>query len=209
MNVISTEADLTRAISELIGLEPRFRAVLERHGPPPLRLAAPGLHSLLRIVTDQLISLQAGAAIWQRVEARFDPVSADIIRSSSVSELQALGLSGAKARCFLAAAGAQLDFDLLHRQSDEQITAELTRISGIGPWTADIYLLTAAGRSDAWPTGDLALQIAAADLFNLPGRPDLKSMTALAAPWRPYRSTAARLLWSHYRFLKGMPQQVI
>jgi DNA-3-methyladenine glycosylase II len=123
--------------------------------------------------------------------------------------LQALGLSGAKARCFLAAAAAQLDFDLLHRQSDEQIMAELTRISGIGPWTADIYLLTAAGRSDAWPTGDLALQIAAADLFNLPGRPDLKCMTALAAPWRPYRSAAARLLWSHYRFLKGMPQQVI
>lgn len=209
MSVISDEADLARAVDILAGREARFRSVLHRHGIPPLRRVPGGLESLLRIVTDQLISLQAGAAIWRRIEARFDRLSSEQIAAVSEAELRALGLSGAKARCFLAAARAALDFDHLHALPDEQMKQALMTISGIGPWTADIYLLTAAGRADAWPAGDLALQIAAADLFELPARPDAKAMQALADAWRPYRSVAARLLWSHYRSLKGMSQNVI
>lgn len=207
--MISDEADLERAVATLVGREPRFRAVLQRHGLPPLRRVPGGLDSLLRIVTDQLISLQAGAAIWRRIEARFDRLSPEQIGAVSEAELRSLGLSGAKARCFLAAAGAALNFEQLHTLPDEELKRALMTISGIGPWTADIYLLTAAGRADAWPAGDLALQIAAAELFGLPGRPDAKAMQALAEAWRPYRSVAARLLWSHYRSVKGMPQNVI
>ncbi len=209
MLVISCESDLKRAALSLIEREPRFAAVLDRDGLPPLRLVPGGLPSLLRIVTDQLISLQAGAAIWRRIVARFDPLTPELILAASEGELRSLGLSGAKARCFRAAAGAALDFDALHSLSDEEITTALTSIAGIGPWTADIYLLTAAGRVDAWPAGDLALQIAAGDLFDLQGRPDIKAMKALASPWKPYRSVAARLLWSHYRQIRGMSQTVI
>lgn len=209
MDVISTEADLARAIAGLVGREPRFATVVERNGVPPLRLVPAGMASLLRIVTDQLISLQAGVAIWQRIEARFGLLTADGLASVSEAELRALGLSGTKARCFLAVAKAALDFDQLHSLPDTDIAQTLTKISGIGPWTADIYLLTAARRIDAWPAGDLALQIAAADLFGLSTRPDIRTMKVLASPWSPYRSAAARLLWSHYRSLKGMSQSVI
>lgn len=209
MNIISSEADLAVATGELVKREPRFATVLERHGLPPVRVVPPGMASLLRIVTDQLISLQAGAAIWKRIENRFGTLTPEALASSSEVELRSLGLSGAKARCFLAVSKSALDFDRLHGLSDDDITKTLVEMPGIGPWTADIYLLAAAGRMDAWPAGDLALQIAAADLFSLPARPDIRAMKVLASPWSPYRSAAARLLWSHYRSLRGMTQNVI
>jgi len=84
----------------------------------------------------------------------------------------------------------------------------LIALPGIGPWTADIYALSCLGRADAWPTGDLALQASAADLFGLVKRPDSRAMLTLAEAWRPWRSVAARLLWAHYRSLKGLPQTV-
>jgi DNA-3-methyladenine glycosylase II len=81
-------------------------------------------------------------------------------------------------------------------------------LPGIGPWTAEIYLLTAMGSSDAWPAGDLALQSSAQHLFALEDRPDSRRLTGLAEPWRPWRAAAARLLWSHYRMIKNLPQTI-
>lgn len=124
----------------------------------------------------------------------------------------ALGLSGAKARCFKAIARAIADGSLeppaLHQCPDEEVITRLCAITVIGRWTAMIYLLSAMGRADAWPVGDLALELAAQNLLGLPARPQGREMVALAAPWRPYRAVAARLLWSHYRGLKGMSQKV-
>jgi DNA-3-methyladenine glycosylase II len=120
-------------------------------------------------------------------------------------------LSGAKARTFHAAAATfdgfpQVEFEAL---SDQEAFARLTHIPGIGPWTAQVYLLSVLRRPDAWPAGDLALQVAAQNLFGLTKRPDSKTMLRLAEPWRPFRAAAARLLWSHYRGLKGMNQHII
>lgn len=209
MSVISNETDLAMATAELVKREPRFAPILDRHGIPPLRIVPAGLASLLRIVTDQLISLQAGAAVWTRIERRFCVITPEAIASSSENELRSLGLSRAKARCFLALSKSDLDFDSLHGLSDGELTQKLLAIPGIGPWTAEIYLLSAARRMDAWPAGDLALQIAAGDVFGTPTRPDIGAMKVLAGPWSPYRSAAARLLWSHYRHRKGMSQSVI
>jgi DNA-3-methyladenine glycosylase II len=210
MHVIETEADLTAAVAALVAVEPRFAAVVAAHGPPPLRRMPAGLEGLLRIVTDQLISLQAGQAIWTRLVAELAPFDAATLARTSEARLRGLGLSGAKARTFQTVAreteAGRLNFAALHLAPDPLVLKTLTALAGIGPWTAAIYLLSAMGRADAWPAGDLALQLAAQHLFALADRPDARRMTILAAPWQPWRAVAARLLWCHYRGLKGLPQ---
>jgi DNA-3-methyladenine glycosylase II len=212
MIVISSEAELSLAVSHLTAAEPRFAAVRESCGPPPLRRMKDGLEGLLRIVTDQMISLRAGLAIWERLTAEICPFTAESILSRQDEDLMRLGLSRAKARTFRALAAAvasgTLDFAALDQQEDSFIRSALVMLPGIGPWTAEIYLLAAMGRSDAWPAGDLALQAAAQHLFGLPDRPDQRRLTGLAEPWRPWRAVAARLLWSHYRMIKGLPQTI-
>ena len=207
MERLDTEEDLAAAVARLAEREPRFALIAERHGLPPLRHAEPGVRSLLRTVTDQVISLQAGAAIWARLAARLEPFGPDDILACPQDELRALGLSAAKARCFHAvaqafAAGAPYTED----QGTDEIISSLTAIAGIGPWTAQIYLLTALRAADAWPAGDIALQQAATALLALPSRPTAAQMIEIAEEWRPHRSAAALLLWGHYRALKRMPQ---
>lgn len=211
---IDNEDDLRRALDELVRLDDRFSTLPRVHGMPALRRAPEGLACLLRIVTEQLISLAAAEAIWRRLETRLVPLSADTIVACGEFELRRLGLSGAKARTFLAVAkaerhGSYLAPGFLAQLHDDAARSHLTRVPGIGPWSAEIYLLSALGRSDAWPAGDIALRTAAWDLFRLPERPDGRMMTALAEPWRPWRSVAARLLWNHYRAIKGMPLENI
>ena len=213
MRKVECEADIAEAVAHLIALEPRFAEVIAAHGHPPLRRANAALESLLRIITDQLISRQAGIAIWRRIEVRLAPFDPGAIARKREASLMKLGLSGAKARSFKAVATAvadgTLDFATLAKLSDADVLAALTALDGIGPWTADIFLLTAMGRSDAWPAGDLALQVAARHLFDLDTRPNHKQLTQMAEGWRPWRSVAARLLWSHYRGLKGISQTVL
>ena len=212
MQTLDHDADIATACARLAGCEPRFAAIIDAHGHPPLRRMRDGLPGVLRIVTDQLISLKAGEAIWRRIEAELSPFEPTLIARKPEASLMKLGLSGAKARCFRAvaqaAASGLLDFTALHNLPDADVLAALTALTGIGAWTADIYLLAAMGRTDAWPCGDLALQVGAQHLLNLPGRPSSRQLTVLAEAWRPHRAVAARLLWSHYRSLKCMSQTV-
>ena len=204
MKRLATQHELSQAIEQLVAMEPRFAGILARHGIPPLRPGEPGLKSLLRIVTDQLISLKAGEAIWNRLDHRLGPFEPHAVLACPEPELRALGLSGAKARTFHAAARAFAGRPF--PVSDAELAESLLAIPGIGPWTVSIYLLTVARAPDAWPAADLALQRAAMDLLSLPAKPGALEMTVLAEPWRPFRSAAALLLWSHYRGLKNMPQ---
>ena len=212
MLTLENDAQLAAAVVELAAIESKFKAVVIRHGQPPLRHSDAGLKGLLRIVTDQLISLKAGEAIWRRLEAELSPFDPAALSQFPQENLMALGLSGAKARAFkaisLAVHEGKLQFARLDAVPDHDVLKALQAIKGIGPWTADIYLLSAMGRADAWPTGDLALQVAAQHLFGLPERPKPHDMMALAQSWRPWRAAAARLLWSHYRGLRGMPQTI-
>ena len=208
MQRLDTVADLAAAVASLSVAEPRFAGVVQRHGLPALRRADPGLESLLRIVTDQLISLKAGEAIWSRLATKLGPFDPGAVLRSSHDELRALGLSGAKARTFHAAAAAFAtgqfrDVDVL---GEEEVRRRLLAIPGIGPWTADIYLLMVLRAADAWPAADLALQVAAQDLLVLGERPSTARMVELGSAWRPFRSAAALLLWRHYRGLKGLPR---
>lgn len=203
MDIIRTRQHLTEAVSQLVALEPRFKRVVEVHGPPPLRTLPQGAATLFRIVTDQLISRAAAAAIWGRIERGIAPLTAERVAALSEDHLRQFGLTGAKARAFLAISRAGIsghfDRQRLRSLDDGDVRAHLMKINGIGPWTAEIYLLSALGRPDAWPAGDIALQTATAHLFKLPIRPDARVMERVSMPWRPVRSVAARLLWCHYQ----------
>jgi DNA-3-methyladenine glycosylase II len=204
------EKSLAEAVAVICHRGPRFREVVAQHGLPSLRQSTGGLEGLLQIVTEQFLSLAAAKAIWSRVAERLKPFTAETVLACSPDELLGLGLSKAKAQSFHAIAGLvrSRDFVPEHLASlpDAAAQRKLVALPGVGPWTADIYLLSVLLRADVWPWGDVALQIAATDIFELPTRPDKAEMIRIGAGYHPYRAVLARLLWSHYRGLKKLKQ---
>ena len=204
------EESLARAVRNLCRREPRFRPVVKAHGVPSLRAGACGLEGMLIIVTEQFLSLAAAAAIWRRLAQRLAPFDATTILSCPQHELVGLGLSNAKAKSFhglaLAHQEGRFHHDGLLVLADDEARQQLIALPGVGPWSADIYLLSACLRPDVWPWGDVALQVAAQDLFGLKARPGKMEMLQIGESLRPHRAVAARLLWSHYRGLKSMKQ---
>jgi DNA-3-methyladenine glycosylase II len=162
---------------------------------------------LVSIIVSQQLSTAIANAICTRLAAAFDPFDPAAVRRARASTLMRAGLSSAKVKTLKAIAAAitsgELDLPSLCDLPADEAHAKLTAIHGIGPWTADIYLLTCLGHADAWPAGDLALQEAARLALSLPMRPSAKEMAALAESWRPFRAVAARLLWTYYRGIKG------
>jgi DNA-3-methyladenine glycosylase II len=205
--LIDTEQDLHEGLAALIARDPRFAAIRLRAGPPPLRRRPGGFAGLISIVVSQQLSTASAAAIWGRLSAAFDPFDPSAVRRARTAKLQRIGLSAPKIRTLKAVAKAAetgaVDFPALVAMNADDAHNALTAIHGIGPWTADIYLLFCLGHADAWPAGDLALQEAVRLAFALPGRPSVKEMVTLAEPWRPWRGVAARLLWAYYRAAKG------
>jgi DNA-3-methyladenine glycosylase II len=204
---IDTEADLDAGIAALTRADPRFADLFAKAGRPPLRRRPDGFAGLAAIIVSQQLSTASAAAIWGRLAAAFDPMEPAAIIHARKPRLQRIGLSGPKIKALKEIARAisrgDLKLGALGDMPADDAHAALTAIHGIGPWTADIYLLACLGHADAWPAGDLALQEAARLAFGLRTRPTAKEMAALAEPWRPWRSVAARLLWTYYRFAKG------
>jgi len=204
---IHTEADLEAALAALTLAEPRFAALVEQAGRPPLRRRPGGYAGLAATIVSQQLSTASAAAIWGRLAAAFDPFEPAAILRARKDRLARLGLSAAKIRTLKEIARAidreRLALATLGELAAEEAHAALTAIHGIGPWTADIYLLGCLGHADAWPAGDLALQEAARLAFGLKNRPTAKQMLPLAEPWRPWRAVAARVLWTYYRSVKG------
>jgi DNA-3-methyladenine glycosylase II len=205
--IIDTEDDIERGQAFLRAADPRLASLMEMAGPLPLRRRPGGFAGLASIVVSQQLSTASAAAIWRRLSTAFDPFHHDAMRRARTAKLQRLGLSAPKIRTLKAVAKAieagAIDFAALDSLSADDAHAMLTAVHGIGPWTADIYLLACVGHADAWPAGDLALQEAARIAFALDSRPTAKAMIPLAEPWRPWRGVAARLLWAYYRAAKG------
>jgi DNA-3-methyladenine glycosylase II len=203
---IHTEADLDVGISALVASDPRFGAIVALAGRPPLRRRPNGYAGLAAIVVTQQLSTASAAAILARLTAAFEPLDHAAVLRARSDRLRRIGLSAPKIRALKAIARAidkgALDLDALANSPADEAHIALTAVHGIGPWTADIYLLSCLGHADAWPGGDLALQEAARLAFALKGRPAAKEMAALAEPWRPWRAVAARLLWTYYRAVK-------
>ena len=180
--------------------EPRFASALKITGLLPLRLREGGFHQLLSIIVSQQLSVSAAASIWTRVEAA-GVITPSAIQNSSDEDMRALGLSRQKIRYARALADAGIDFDVLTNKPLEQVIQELTAVSGIGVWTAEIYAMFSLHRADVFAHADLALQEAARHLFDLDKRPTPKVMAQMAEDWRPWRSVAARLLWAYYKHI--------
>ncbi len=197
-----TSHTLRQAVEALSACDPDLAAIASRHGTPPLWAREPGFPTLLLIILEQQVSLASAAAAFRRLEAATNPLTPQALLELDDSALRAVGFSRQKAGYArgLAQAIAEERFDpaALAAMSDQDAQAELLQLKGIGPWTADIYLLMALGRPDIMPAGDLALQVAAQEIKGLNIRPSPDELLDLAEAWRPWRSTAARLLWQHY-----------
>jgi DNA-3-methyladenine glycosylase II len=204
---IRSESDLDAALTALGAADPRFIALLATAGRPPLRRRAGGFAGLAATVVSQQLSTASAGAIWGRLAAAFDPFEPAAIMRARKEKLARLGLSGPKIKALKeiarAVASGKLALATLADIPADAAHGALTAVHGIGPWTADIYLLSSLGHADAWPAGDLALQEAARLAFGLRARPNAKEMVPLAEPWRPHRAVAARVLWTYYRAVKG------
>lgn len=196
--IIVTAEDVAEGAAHLAAIEPRFARALELTGPPPLRRREDGFATLFSAIASQQVSTASAAAIWGRLAA----IGADTpegVAACTDEDLRVAGLSRQKIAYGRAIAAAGLDFPALRLLPDAEVVTELVRIKGIGVWTAEIYAMFSLGRADVFAPGDLALQEAAARLFDLPARPREKELRAMAEAWSPWRSVAARLLWAYYR----------
>ena len=200
--IIETDADLREGIRALRRKCPHLRRVHDRAGDPPLRRHAPGFEGLARIIVGQQLSIASAEAIWARVRATVQPMGAKAFLARSDDELRQAGLSRGKVKTLRAmseAIEAGLDLTQLAAAPEEVVHETLTALPGIGPWSADIFLLFCLGRADAFAAGDLALQTAAANALALKERPSRDELLAIAERWRPWRGVAAHMLWAYYK----------
>ena len=211
-NRLTTDRDLAQAVKALTRQCAHMHQIHAQHGVPPLRDFNADFSGLAKIVVGQQLSIASANAIWGRLSAAIQPFEADRFFAMSDANLANLGLSGGKVRTLKALASAVisgvLHFPSLNSRSDAAIHETLTSLHGIGPWTADIYLLFALRRTDAFAAGDLALQIAAQGLLGLAQRPTAAQLIDIAERWRPFRAVAARLLWSHYGAARLTPKSI-
>ena len=197
------------ALDRLISLDPDFAAIEAAAGPLPWRTRAAGFPGLLQAIVGQQISNGAAAAIWRRLAALPGALEPAGLAALADEALLGAGLSRPKVQHARAVAAAFADGRLhagaLAAMADEEAVAAMSAVRGLGRWSAEIYLLFALAREDVFPSGDLALAASAADLKGLPARPNPAALRTLALAWAPYRSSAARLLWHHWRFRTGRP----
>ncbi|OGU74810.1 MAG: hypothetical protein A3H45_13735 [Ignavibacteria bacterium RIFCSPLOWO2_02_FULL_55_14] len=177
-------------------------SVVQRHGPPPLWARRPGTATLIRIILEQQVSLASAKAVYRRMEEHLGRVSAESVATCGITGLRRLGVTRQKAAYCCQLADQILSGDLslrkLARASASQAREELQQVNGIGPWTADIYLLMALRHPDIWPTGDIALLTAMQRLRGLRKRPSVGRAAEIARRWAPWRAVAARILWHGY-----------
>lgn len=204
--LIATQADIRDGVR---ALRRKCRYARDMHdvtGDPPLRRNAAGFSGLARIIVGQQVSVASAAAIWGRLEAAVAPFDAQRYLALSDAALRTCGLSRGKVRTLHAVATAleagELNLDALEAASDDAVHAALTGVHGIGPWTADIYILFCLGRRDAFAPNDLALQVAAQMVMELDHRPAPAALVEIAERWRPWRGVAARMLWAYYKVVK-------
>jgi len=197
---------IEEGLDALVRLDRRLGRVREAAGEVPLRLVAPGLRSLVSIVIGQQVSRASAQAIGSRLFALVEPCTPQALLAAGEPAYRAAGLSRPKQRTLVAlceAVAQGLDLEGLCLLDPEVALAHLTAVPGIGPWTGEVYLLTAAGHPDVFPVRDVALQAAVAEGLGLAGRPDHRRLAEIAESWMPWRSVAARLFWAYWAARHG------
>jgi len=201
------ERALARSVRALARVEPRFAHVVKRHGPPPLWPREPGFETLVLLMLEQQVSLAQGRAMYERIARAIDTVTPANVAALGEPGLRELGVTRQKST-YLASLAVQLqqrtlDLDAIAVLPDDDADAALDALHGVGPWTAQCYLLFALRRRDVFPAADLALIEAVRDLWRLRERPSPEALARRARAWRPHRAVAARLLWHHYLSERG------
>jgi DNA-3-methyladenine glycosylase II len=201
------EPALVKAVRRLARAEPRFAHIVKRHGPPPLWPREPGFQTLVLLMLEQQVSLAQGRAMYARIANATGTVTPASVARLGESGLRALGVTRQKS-AYLAALAIQLeqralDLDAIAALPDADAGAALDALRGVGPWTADCYLLFALRRADVFPAADLALMESVRQLWRLRARPSREALARRAEAWRPHRAVAARLLWHHYLSERG------
>jgi len=208
-----TTESLLESTAALAERDTDLAAVVSSYGPPPLWAREPGFATLIRIILEQQVSLASADAMYRRLLENVGPLTPDTILATGESRLRSFGVTRQKTRYFINVASAietgQLDLDDLVHDSDEVVSQKLTSVTGIGPWTARIYLLMALCRPDVWPVGDIALATAFKNLKGWQQRPRQTELKEFAKIWCPHRATAARLLWHYYLCKKADGRQVV
>ena len=196
-----------RAVGELTARDGELSRLVAQHGIPRLWLRPAGFPSLVLFILEQQVSLASAAAAYRKVVDRVGAMTPEAVLATTPEQLREDGVSRQKDRYLRGLAEAvesgALDLPGLDRLDDDAVRTALTGLSGIGPWTADVYLLACLGRPDLWPVGDRALQVATAEALGLDVVPSPLELTAIGERWRPHRSTAARLLWHGYLARRG------
>ncbi|MBB6488395.1 DNA-3-methyladenine glycosylase II [Rhizobium lusitanum] len=202
MQIIRDDCDIERGLAALLELDPRLRQVAAEAGALPLRLRQPGFEGLAHIIVSQVVSRASADAIWGKMIAGMGQVTAEDYVGLEPEAWRSFGLSRIKhdtlARVADAVADGSLDLHALSAETPEKALAELTSIKGIGPWTAEVYLMFCGGHADVFPAGDVALQAAVGMAFGHQVRPVAKAVAREALIWAPWRSVAARLFWAYY-----------
>ena len=197
-----TEETMADGVRRLCERDPDLARIVDRWGPPPMWARAPGFPTLVHIILEQQVSLASARAAYERLLSVVSPLTPAGYLALDDTTLKAVGFSRQKAaygrHLAQAIVEGRLDLAALGSMEDEVVRAELCALKGIGPWSADIYLLMALRRPDVWPNGDIALASAAQDVKRLAARPTPGELEAIGAAWRPWRAVAARLLWHHY-----------
>jgi len=202
MHVVLTEMSFRAAADELAGRDAVLGAIVHRHDVPEFWARPPGFATLLLLILEQQVSLASARAAYERVDTRLGGVTPLALLELSDAELREDGFSRQKTRYARALASAllagELDLELVAELDDDGAREALVALPGIGPWTAEVYLLSALRRPDTWPVGDIALQEAARRALGLDTRPSPAELEEIGERWRPHRATAARLLWHLY-----------
>jgi DNA-3-methyladenine glycosylase II len=202
---------LLRGVRDLSATDRELAMIASRHGPPPLWEREEGFHTLIRIILEQQVSLASADAAYNRLERVTRLLTPKSFLKLNDRQLKEIGFSRQKTgygrNLALAVIERRLDLQGLEKLDDEHARMELTRVKGIGTWSADIYMLMALGRRDIWPTGDLAIASAVQRVKGLPTRPSQEDLSEMSQAWRPWRAVAARLLWHFYLAERGGRQE--
>ena len=197
-----TQKTLALAARELAARDRLLANIHATYGDPPLWQRASGFRTLVHIILEQQVSLSSAKSMLLRLETAVQPFTPERFLEVGDEHLRRLGVTRQKSAYVLHLSDeivrGELNFRRLARLSNDEALVTLTRIKGIGLWSANIYLLMAMRRADSWPAGDLALAVAIHELKNLKKRPSPEELEAFAEQWRPHRAVAARMLWQYY-----------
>ncbi len=189
-------------MTALVDRHPELRRIVERYGLPPPWSRPPGFATLVLFILEQQVSLASAAAAYRRLEERTGLVTPETVMGSSDDQLKADGFSRQKIRYVRSLADecirGRFDLEDLADLPDDAVRRRLTSLPGIGPWTADVYLIACLDRPDVWPVGDRALQVSTATVLGLDRPPTPEEMGGIGERWRPHRTSAAHLLWHDY-----------